>query len=228
MLTLNCACQIPVTQPRHSIFISLLTKDAEQWLKTFDPLERVWQPSARFQLPPPLPLTLLRSSYILLPHTWALVVLEYVRGSCSVDVTCRAVLGRVLRSPYCQVIIYCSNIPMQQGLRQSEELAQSGCDSPPCNLNDGDVADQVGCSIVRLSCSNSQAHCMIDACAESRQESEGRQQSESVRDSTDTRPCLFDLLLPSYVLVSPIWAISGLDSFPRASKSRGTSSNDRS
>ena len=55
---------------------------------------------------------------------------------------------------------------------------------------------------------------MIDACAESRQES-GRQESESVRDSTDIRPCLFDLLLPSYVLVSPIWVISGLDFFPR-------------
>lgn len=62
----------------------------------------------------PLPLTLLRSSYVLLPHTWALVVLEYVRGSCSVDVTCKAVLERVLRNLYCQVIIYCSTIPLQR------------------------------------------------------------------------------------------------------------------
>ena len=129
--TLNCACQVTVTQPHHSIFISFRRKLENNGRKTFNPLERVCQPSARFQLPPPLPLTLLRSSYVFLPHTWALVVLEYVRESCIVDVTCRAVLERVLRSPYCQVIIYCSNIPLQQGLRQSGELAQSGCDPPP-------------------------------------------------------------------------------------------------
>lgn len=42
----------------------------------------------------------------------------------------------------------------------------------------------------------------------------GRQQSESVRDSTGTQTRLFDLLQPSYVLVSPIRAILGLDFFP--------------